>query len=221
MSRVFFTALVVVFAAALPGAGCTLKPSEPAEETGAAAGGKIVLAETFDGPLDARFTDTSDGAYTIVDGKLRAQGAHNRPLWLDAELPADARIDFTARSQSPAVDIKVEVFGDGRSFAKTASYTATSYVLILGGWNNSRSIIARMDEHGADRRVRQEPRGEVGRTYAFTVVRKGNALTWRVDGEPFLELDDPAPLRGPGHEHFAFNNWETEVFFDDLVVREL
>ena len=119
------------------------------------------------------------------------------------------------------MDIKVEVFGDGKSFAKRASYTATSYVLILGGWNNSRSIIARMDEHGRDRKVREAPRGEVDRTYACNIVRVGGALSWYVDGERFLELEDPEPLRGKGHEHFAFNNWESEVYFDDLVIREL
>jgi len=221
MSRVFATTLVGMVAAAVLCGGCTFKSSEPAKEAEALPEGKIVLTEKFDGPLGARFNDTSDGAYAVVDGKLRAQGAHNRPLWLKEKLPGDARIDFTARSLSPAVDIKVELYGDGKSYAKEASYTATSYVLILGGWNNSRSIIARMDEHGRDRKVRKEPPGEVGRTYAFCAVRRGGALAWYLDGERFLSLDDPEPLRGPEHEHFAFNNWESEVYFDDLVIREL
>jgi hypothetical protein len=208
-------------AAALLGAGCASETSAPAAANAAIPEGKIVLSEKFDGPLAERFLDTSDGAYSVADGGLRAQGAHNHPLWLKQKLPADARIDFTARSLSPAVDIKVEVFGDGASFAKKASYTATSYVLILGGWNNSRSVIARMDEHADDRKVREEPRGETGRTYAFTVVRRGGALEWYLDGERFLDFDDAAPLRGPGHEHFAFNNWESEVVFDDLAVYRL
>jgi hypothetical protein len=221
MLRGFVTTLVGTVFAALLGAGCTLKSSEPTEQTASLPEGRTILAERFDGPLGARFNDTSDGAYAVVDGKLRAHGAHNHPLWLNDKLPADARIDFTARSASPAVDIKVEVFGDGKSFAKRASYTATSYVLILGGWNNARSVIARMDEHGSDRKAREAPRGEVDRTYAFGVVRKGGTLSWYLDGERFLELEDPAPLRGEGHEHFAFNNWESEVYFDDLVIREI
>jgi len=220
VTRVFATALVGTVAAAWLGAGCTLKSSEP-EVAASPPDGKVVFGERFDGPLGDAFLDTSGGAYSVADGKLRVRGARNRPLWLQRKLPADARIDFTARSLSPAVDIKVEVFGDGASFAKKASYTATSYVLILGGWNNSRSIIARLDEHGEDRQVRTEPRGEVGRTYAFTVVRRGGALEWWLDGERFLAFEDAAPLRGPGHEHFAFNGWDSEVLFDDLVVREL
>jgi hypothetical protein len=42
-----------------------------------------------------------------------------------------------------------------------------------------------------------------------------------VDDTPILELTDPAPLRGPGHEHFAFNDWEVPVCFDDLSVTPL
>lgn len=186
------------------------------------AGGRKVFEDTFDRhDLGPDWHDTSSGRYSIVDGKLRVQGARNRPLWLTRELPRDARVEFVARSDSPAVDIKVEVFGDGRSFARQASYTATSYVVILGGWNNSRSIIARMDEHGSDRVERTAPRGEPRRAYRFAITRKGGMLSWWLDGERFLELDDSEPLAGTGHDHFAFNNWASEVFFDDLAVYEI
>ena len=46
----------------------------------------------------------------------------------------------------PAVDIKCELFADGRRHA-------SGYVVILSGWNNSKSIIARRDEHGPERNV--------------------------------------------------------------------
>lgn len=187
-----------------------------------AAAGKVILEDHFDGKaLAGHWKDTSRGKYTIVDGWLKAQGAHNRPLWLKTRLPDDVRIDFKARSMSEALDIKVEVFGDGASYAKKASYTATSYVLILGGWNNTRSIIARMNEHGDDRKERLKPRGEVGREYSFAITRKGGRIAWELDGDSFLSFEDANPLKGPGHEHFAINNWESEVYFDDLVIREL
>ena len=32
---------------------------------------------------------------------------------------------------------------------------------------------------------------------------------------------DPAPLTGPGHRHFAFNNWESATRFDNLVLYAL
>lgn len=184
--------------------------------------GKKIFEDHFDGKtLADHWLDTSKGKYSIIDGRLRVQGAHNKPLWLEKKLPRDVRVEFTARSVSDAVDIKVELFGDGESFAKQASYTATSYVFVLGGWNNSRSIIARMNEHGDDRKERRKPSGEVGKDYRFSITRKGNLVAWDLDGESFLKFDDPEPLAGPGHEHFAINNWESEVYLDDLVIYEL
>ena len=210
--------IYAIAAAAALAISCSGGSREPAP----ADSGKKVFEDHFDrAAIGADWLDTSSGRFTIVDGRLRVQGARNKPLWLKRKLPRDARVEFTARSESPAVDIKVELFGDGRSFARKASYTATSYVVILGGWNNSRSIIARMDEHGDDRKVRTSPEGKQGREYKFSITRKGNLLSWLLDGEPFLEMDDPEPLSGAGHEHFAFNNWASEVFFDDFVVYEL
>jgi hypothetical protein len=183
--------------------------------------GELIFSDNFDrSDLGDDWRDTG-GGYRIVNGELRAQGARNKPLWLLRKLPRNARIDFRARSESSAVDIKVEVFGDGRSKATKASYNATSYVVILGGWNNTRSIIARMDEHGDDRKVREVPKGEQGKSYAFSITRLGDKLTWYLDKERFLEMDDDAPLEGPGHEFFAFNNWASEVFFDDLAIFKL
>jgi hypothetical protein len=204
-----FTSLVVL--------GCSAGRGETAPEDK----GKLVFSDSFDrAEIGPDWNDTG-GGYRIVNGELRAQGARNKPLWLKKKLPRNARVEFTAHSESEAVDIKVELWGDGVSRAIKASYTATSYVVILGGWNNSRSIIARMDEHGDDRKVRTEPRGVPGKRYRFSVVRMGDVISWLLDGEKFLEMDDEEPLFGPGHEHFAINNWASEVFFDDLVIYEI
>jgi hypothetical protein len=123
------------------------------------------------------YRDTSDGAYSIVNGQLRAKGARNHPLWLNKRLPRDVRIEFSARSESRAGDLKVEVFGDGRSAATEDSYTATSYVVIFGGWNNTISAIARMNEHGDDRLERRDRRVVPGRTYRFKIERRASKLT--------------------------------------------
>ena len=196
---------------------CTLKSKEPS-----VAKGHVIFEDHFDrSSPGSAWLDTSPEKYTIKNGKLRAKGARNKPLWLKKKLPQNVRVEFTAKSVSPSVDIKVEIFGDGKSFAKSLSYTATSYVLILGGWNNSRSIIARMDEHKDDRKVRKNPVGKAGKEYKFSIVRKGSVIEWSLDNKPFLKFDDSKPLTGPGHEYFAFNNWESEVYFDDIVVYEL
>lgn len=170
--------------------------------------------------LGDQWNATND-RWTIRDGVLRVSEGYNHPLWLKRRLPRDAKIEFDAWSDSPEGDIKCEVYGDGRSYAREASYTATSYVVIFGGWSNRFNVIARMDEHGADRRVRTGPRVEQGRHYHWTITRRGNRLEWAVDGQPMLELDDNAPLYGPGHEFFAFNNWRVGLNFDNLVITPL
>lgn len=143
----------IVLAVALFGCG------SKGESAAGSSPGRLVFKDDFNGAaLGSAWLDTG-GGYSIVDGELRAQGARNKPLWLKVKMPRDARVEFVARSMSPAVDIKAELWGDGLSKAIQASYNATSYVVILGGWNNSRSIIARMDEHGNDRKVRSSPKG--------------------------------------------------------------
>ena len=46
---------------------------------------------------------------------------------------------------------------------------------------------------------------------------------WFIDdmARPFLEYNDPQPLELAGHEYFAFNNWETDTWFDNLVITPL
>ena len=36
-----------------------------------------------------------------------------------------------------------------------------------------------------------------------------------------LTFYDPAPLAGPGHDRFAFNNWASRAYFDDLAIEPL
>ena len=35
---------------------------------------------------------------------------------------------------------------------------------------------------------------------------------------PFLSYDDPQPLEGKGHEYFAFDNWDSDLWFDNLSI---
>ncbi len=161
------------------------------------------------------------GRYRIQNGWLNIQGARNRPLWLRRRLPRDVRVEFDVRSESPQGDIKVEIFGDGSSRATSESYTATSYVVVFGGWNNSLNIIARMDEHADDRAVGPRRPVEPGRTYRMKIERIGDTITAYVDGEELVSLTDPDPLEGRGHDHFAFNDWEADLWFDNLRITPL
>ena len=188
-------------------------------------------------PIDTSYVDNFDRSsigpdynrtgqgYRVVDGALNARGAHNHPLWLSKRLPpGDLQIDLEAWSTSPEGDIKLEVFGDGRSFdADGGAYTSTGYVLVFGAWKNSRSIIARLDEHGKEIVSRTQPRVVPGQRYRWRIVRRQNVITWYIDDldTPFLTYQDPQPLVGVEHQYFGFDNWETDTWFDNLVIKKL
>ncbi len=171
-------------------------------------------------------------AWRIENGQLCGQNAHNHPVWLTKVLPQNARIEFDAVSFSDEGDLKAEVWGDGRSAASGASYNnATSYLTIFGGWKNTTHGIARLDEHGKDRKVIQidrnsdDPRERPvvkGQVYRFKVERTdGKTVRWSVDGLEMLNFVDAQPLVGEGHDHFGFNEWEAKVCFDNVKVTPL
>lgn len=194
--------------------------------------------------IDARWIDRFDRAelgsdylalspvWRITDGKLCAEGAKNRGVWLTKRLPRDVRIEVDAVAGSDDGDLKVELFGDGRSGASGTTYDdATGYVAIFGGWKNTMHVLARLDEHGDDRLaiavdatsddVRAR-RVVPGQSYHFTFERRrGGPLRWSVGDTVWLELEDPEPLDGPGHEHFGLNDWDAPVCFDNLEITPL
>jgi hypothetical protein len=170
--------------------------------------------------------------YRIDGGKLCVKGARNRPLWLRRRLPINARIEVEAQSGSDDGDIKLEGWGDGQAAATRISYTdATSYVAILGGWKNRFHVLARLDEHAADRpEVGIEPGSDdprqqpvlKDRVYRLKLERSdGRTVRFWVDDVEILSFTDPEPLSGVGHDHFAFNNWETPVCYDNLRIEPL
>jgi hypothetical protein len=161
-------------------------------------------------------------SYHIKDGALSAKGAYNHPLWLHRKLPEKVAIEFDAWSNTPDGDIKIEFFGDGTSFARDkGQYTSTGYVAVMGGWGNSLSILAQGNEHGSQLVKRSAPKVEKGKKYRWKITRDGDAITWEIDGEVFLELRDRHRLYGEGHYYFGFNNWQSDSWFDNLVIEPL
>jgi hypothetical protein len=174
----------------------------------------VPFKDDFERPELGRDYGATGGFWRILGGQLYSPGVKNNPLWLKAKLPRDVVVEFDARADSTSGDIKCEIFGNGRDHS-------SGYVLVFGGWTNTISALARLDEHGADRKERRDKKVEKGKTYHFKITREGRVLTWFIDGESFLSWDDAAPLEGSGHDRFGFGTWATDAWFDNLEIRPL
>jgi hypothetical protein len=209
-----------------------LVPASPAPPSSAGGeGGPNEGGSAFAGadPNPADWLVTQPGIWRIEGGKLCGEHAKNHGIWLKRVLPVNARIEFDAVAQSTDGDLKAEYWGDGRSYATSLSYTnATSYLTIFGGWHNKFHVLARLNEHGGDRKeittdpnsddVREKP-VNAGQSYHFKVERSdGKTVKWWIDGNEMLTFADTAPLTGPGHDHFGFNDWDVKVCFDNVKV---
>jgi hypothetical protein len=199
-------------------------------------GGPFALKEEAAAPfadnLGPNWKAVKTNAWQIVGGKLCASGAHNHGVWLQKTLPINARIEFDAMSTSEDGDLKAEVWGDGLSGATGVSYNnATSYLAIMGGWKNTLHVLARLNEHGQDRKEikvdkdsddpRQRPVVK-GQVYRFKIERNdGKTVHFSVDGVEYHAFVDPQPLVGAGHDHFGFNEWEVKTCYDNVKVTPL
>lgn len=226
-------------AAAEPVGAAGAKDGGPAEagaeeaEAGADAGeAGAAAARAPADRLGPNWTSTRPGAWKIEKGMLCGEGAKNHGVWLNRTLPVNARIEFDAIAYSEDGDLKAEVWGDGKSFATGTSYTnATSYLAILGGWHNSIHALARLNEHGTDRKEihvdkdSDDPRQRAvvrGQLYQFKIERTdGKTIRVTVNGADYFSWTDPSPLAGQGHDHLGFNEWEAKVCFDNVKVTPL
>jgi len=182
--------------------------------------------------LGPNWRQANTDVWHIENGKLCGQAARNHGVWMTRAIPVNARIEFDAMSDSPDGDLKAEMWGDGQSSATAISYTnATSYLTIFGGWKNKFHALARINEHGNDRKevkvdkASDDPREKpvfAGQIYHFKVERTdGKTVRWFVDNLEMASFADESPLAGPGHEYFGFNDWEAKVCFDNVKVTPL
>jgi hypothetical protein len=153
----------------------------------------------------------SGGHWTMDQGTIFTTGANNAPLFLKVELPNDVVVECDVKSETATVDSKIELMTNGRAHA-------SGYVFILGGWQNKISAIARLDEHGTDRRERS-PTGVSGsKSYHWRIEKKGGDIRWYLDGKLYLSFEDKQPLQGPGNNRLAFSNWQNQVRYDHLRI---
>ncbi|MEM7675714.1 MAG: hypothetical protein AAF449_06885 [Myxococcota bacterium] len=151
------------------------------------------------------------GHWVIDNGAVFTTGANNAPLFLERSLPNDVVVQVDITSETSAVDAKIELMTDGRTHQ-------SGYIFILGGWNNKLSAIARLDEHGRDRKTKG-PTGVKGKKkYRWRIEKKGGELKWYIDGRLYMTYSDPRPLQGPGHDRLAFSNWQNQLRYDNLRI---
>lgn len=154
------------------------------------------------------------GEWRIENGAVVGSDIKNDPLWWTGQLPDQARVEFEATALSDEGDLKFEIFGDGKTHA-------SGYVVIFGGWKNALDVIARLDEHGQDRKAQPSKKAQKGRPYKLAAERLDGTLKWYVDGELVMSYPDESPLTGPAHRGFSFNDWSAPVRFDNFKVYRL
>jgi hypothetical protein len=210
-------------------------PAAAPSASAASSGSPAVAAAHAEGGASAlgpNWYQSQTDVWHIENGRLCGEKARNHGVWLTKPIPINARIEFDAISDAADGDLKAEVWGDGQSSATTVSYTnATSYLTIFGGWHNTFHVLARINEHGTDRKEikvdknSDDPRERPvagGQVYHFKIERTdGKTVRWSVDGVEYLTFPDAFPLAGIGHDHFGFNDWEVKVCFDNVKVTPL
>jgi hypothetical protein len=192
------------------GLGCREKPESIVSD----------FSDSFDREeLGSDWRD-SGGHYAIVNGEVAARNVRHHPLWLRKKLQHDLSLEFDVRTTSSEGDIRVVIFGDGKSAnPDSVACQSTGYELVLGGGKNKRSELCRGDEQGGGhRRVRTDWPITPGMVYHFYITRRGGLLSWYIGGHDMMAWDDPNPLAGAGHDYFGFDGGESEVFFDNLVI---
>lgn len=212
------TLLLVAIAIGLTAPGCGERPRTYSTSADVS---DLIFADDFSGDqLSPQWRPSGPGA-SVEDGHLHVEGLRNHPVWLSIKLPTDVQIEFDVWTSREEGDIKFEIAGDGESYASTANYKPTGYVFVFGGWNNSRSVLAKLDEHDPERITRTDRRVLPDKRYRMTVSRRGANIVWMVDSAVHLRMRDADALTGDGHAHFAFGGWDSPVNFDNLRILRL
>jgi len=157
------------------------------------------------------------GDWHLKNGKLVSTFAYNKNLVLkDIVLPENLMISFDVLSKSNAVDVKVNVLGDGKIHGHGDGYS-----FILGGWHNQISVISKLNEHEKTR-IESRKKWQKNKLYHMNIIKIGEKFYWFVNHKIFLARFDEIPLRPKdGYKFFSFGNWKTNEEFDNLKIYKL
>jgi hypothetical protein len=157
---------------------------------------------------------THSTGYVFIFG-----GWHNRETRI-------AKLDEHALTQE---EMRAQLASQARPYARRLEGLDALLDTVQGPWNRwqARRDLEKMDAHAFYQRdtpvvvKRTDLRVEKGRTYHMVVTRQGTIIRWEMDGRPVLELVDPAPLSGSGHDRFGFSSWANDTWFDNLKLSAL
>ncbi|MDQ3262041.1 MAG: hypothetical protein M3Y59_00040 [Myxococcota bacterium] len=233
---------VVVLVMNLPVLHFLLRGEQP-------AGVGLPYSDPFnDGSLLHQNYWSSGGDWRVMDGQLVSPGVKNNPLWLKARLPQNSAVEFDARSTGNEGDIKVEIYGDGLNHQ--SGYVLihggwnnrVSIIARLDEHGPSLTALQQLArKRGAELGIqsgnlvdtgvfRRDTRMRVeanpfpvtqNKVYRWRIERRGSLLRWLIDGQLFMEFDDPFPLAGEGHDRFGFSSWDATLIFDNLKAEAL
>ena len=180
--------------------------------------GELIFSDDFErAELGDKYT-VQGGDWKIENGEVVSSKAENRNLVLSGiELPQNGVVELTMWSESKAVDVKFNLWGDGKVHDHGDGYS-----FILGGWANRISVISKLHEHEKNRSQDKKTRWKQGEKYKVKVERKGEKIRWLVNGKPYLNYVDSSPLKvDEGFNRLSFGNWRSQVHFDDLKIYKL
>jgi hypothetical protein len=176
-----------------------------------------VRSEGADG--DVKWEMFGDGrthstGYVFIFG-----GWHNRESRI-------AKLDEHALTQE---ELRAQLAAEARPYPRRVQGIDAVVEAVQGPFSRwqARRSLAELDAHAYYRRdtpvvvKRTDLRVERGRTYHMIVTRKAGVIRWEMDGRPVLELDDPTPLSGSGHDRFGFSSWQNDTYFDNLKLTAL
>ena len=180
--------------------------------------GALIFSDDFNrSDLGDKYT-VQGGDWKIENGEVVSSKAENRNLVLSGiELPQNGVVELTMWSESKAVDVKFNLWGDGKIHDHGDGYS-----FILGGWSNRISVISKLHEHEKNRSQDKKTKWKKGEKYKVTVARKGSEIRWLINGKPYLNYVDSSPLKvKDGFSRLSFGNWRSQVHFDDLKIYKL
>jgi hypothetical protein len=191
---------------------------------------------------------STGGLWRIVNGELFSPGVKNNPLWLKARLPENVVIEFDVRCASPEGDVRVEIFGNGvdhlsgyelihggwnnsqsaivrlQENARTLASLQAEARQIAARKGMANSGLAETGVYQRNTEVRVEGQRfpvRPNQVYHWRIERRGSLLRWVIDGQTYLEFDDPFPLRGNGHDRFGFSSNESDLYYRNLRILPL